>query len=134
MVVGINTCPGNSWANPTERIMSVLNLALSGVSLSREEMSKEKEELIKTPTNMKEMRAAAEKNPDVKAVINDSLQKPLSILNNRFSQLSLKGSQFQILPPASDEQIHEQFLAVHEIDESIKVDETLEERKAAGMV
>lgn len=95
-------------------------------------MSKEKEELIETPTNMKEMRAAAEKNPDVKAVINDSLQKPLSILNNRFSQL--KGSQFQILPPASDEQIHEQFLAVHEIDESIKVDETLEERKAAGMV
>ena len=84
MVVGINTCPGNSWANPTER-MSVLNLALNGVSLSREEMSKEKEELIKTPSNMKEMRAAAEKNPDVKAVINDSLQKPLSILNNRFS-------------------------------------------------
>lgn len=82
MVVGINTCPGNSWANPTERIMSVLNLALSGVSLSREEMSKGKEELIKTPTNMKEMRAAAEKNPDVKVVINDSLQKPLSILNN----------------------------------------------------
>ena len=129
-----HNCPGNSWANPTQRIMSVLNLALSGVSLSREEMSKEKEELIKTPTNMKEMRAAAEKNPDVKVVINDSLQKPLSILNNRFSQLSLKGSQFQILPPASDEQIHEQFLAVHEIDESIKVDETLEERKAAGMV
>ena len=85
MVVGINTCPGNSWANPTERIMSVLNLALNGVSLSREEMSKEKEELIKTPSNMKEMQAAAEKNPDVKAVINDSLQKPLSILNNRFS-------------------------------------------------
>ena len=84
MVVGINTCPGNSWANPTER-MSVLNLALNGVSLSREEMSKEKEGLIKTPSNMKEMRAAAEKNPDVKAVINDSLQKPLSILNNRFS-------------------------------------------------
>ena len=134
MVVGINTCPGNSWANPTQRIMSVLNLALSGVSLSREEMSKEKDKLIKTPANMKEMRAAAEKNPDIKVVINDSLQKPLSILNNRFSQLSLKGSQFQILPPASDEQIHEQFLAVHEIDESIKVDETLEERKAAGMV
>ena len=124
MVVGVNPCPGNSWANPTERIMSVLNLALNGVSLSREEMSKEKEELIKTPTNMKEMRTAAEKNPDVKAVINDSLQKPLSILNNRFSRLPLKGSQFQILPPASDEQIHEQFLAVHEIDESIKVDET----------
>lgn len=61
MVVGINTCPGNSWANPTERITSVLNLALNGVSLSREEMSKDKEELIKTPTNMKEMRAAAEK-------------------------------------------------------------------------
>ena len=104
--------------------MSVLNLALNGVSLSREEMSKEKEGLIKTPTNMKEMRAAAENNHDVKAVIKDSLQKPLSILNNQFSRLSLKGCQFQILPPTSDEQIQEQFLPIHEIDESIKVDET----------
>lgn len=124
MSVAINTCPGNSWANPTERIMSLLNLALNGVSLSRVEMSKENEALIKSPSNMKEMRAAAEKNPDVKSVVRDSLQKPVSIINDRFRRLSLKGTQFQILPSVSDEQITGQFRMVHEIDESIKVDET----------
>ena len=38
MLVAINTCPGNSWANPPERIMSILNIALYEISLARDEM------------------------------------------------------------------------------------------------
>lgn len=63
MLLAINTCPGNSWSNPTERIMSILNVGLYGVSLAREEMPAESEKLIKAYSTMKEIRAADGKNP-----------------------------------------------------------------------
>jgi hypothetical protein len=38
MLVAIRTCPYQSWRNMAERVMSVLNLALQNVSLSRNQM------------------------------------------------------------------------------------------------
>ena len=38
MLVVMNTCPGNSWTNAHDRTMSILNKALYGVSLARDEM------------------------------------------------------------------------------------------------
>lgn len=35
-LIAARTAPGQSWANPVERIMSLLNLALQNVALSRE--------------------------------------------------------------------------------------------------
>lgn len=39
MLVGVRTPPMNSWKNPPERIMSILNLALQSVGLMRKEQS-----------------------------------------------------------------------------------------------
>ena len=40
-MVVMRTAPTHSWANPVERVMSVLNLGLQGVALSREVMDEE---------------------------------------------------------------------------------------------
>ncbi|XP_045159314.2 uncharacterized protein LOC123524857 [Mercenaria mercenaria] len=43
MLIAIRTAPNQSWVNPAERCMSILNLALQHVALSREKMSDEME-------------------------------------------------------------------------------------------
>lgn len=39
VLIAARTAPGHSWANPAERIMSLLNLAYQNVALYREEMN-----------------------------------------------------------------------------------------------
>lgn len=38
-LVACRTAPGHSWANPAERIMSLLNLAFQNTALAREQAS-----------------------------------------------------------------------------------------------
>ena len=46
-LVVARTTPTQSWTNPAERVMYVLNLALSDCALSRESMSEEVEKKMK---------------------------------------------------------------------------------------
>ena len=39
MLAALRTAPSNSWANPVERIMSIINIGLQGVGLMRRKMS-----------------------------------------------------------------------------------------------
>ena len=52
MLIAVRTCPYQTWTNPAERVMSVLNLTLQNVSLERKEMDEEAEKLIKNKNNM----------------------------------------------------------------------------------
>ncbi len=56
-LVHARTAPGDSFKNPAERLMSILNLSLQGVSLCRESMDKHHEEKIKKASTMKAVRA-----------------------------------------------------------------------------
>ena len=58
-MVVMRTAPTQSWGNPVERVMSVLNLGLQGVALAREEMSDEMEKIFKKCNGMGEVRSAA---------------------------------------------------------------------------
>lgn len=46
MLIAGRTAPGHSWANPVERIMSLLNLAFQNMSLARDEMSSHLEQVV----------------------------------------------------------------------------------------
>ena len=41
MLVALRTAPSNTWANPVERVMSIVNTGLQGVGLMRQKMSDE---------------------------------------------------------------------------------------------
>lgn len=38
-LVALRTAPSNSWANPVERIMSIVNLGLQGIGIMRKKGS-----------------------------------------------------------------------------------------------
>ena len=45
-LVSLRTAPSNSWANPVERIMSIVNIGLQGIGIMRSKMSDEFEKSI----------------------------------------------------------------------------------------
>jgi hypothetical protein len=54
----MRTTPGQSYVNPVERVMSVLNLAMYGMSLARGHTGDETSELLKNCNTMKQRREA----------------------------------------------------------------------------
>lgn len=59
ILIAGHTAPGHSWANPVERIMSVLNLAFQKTALSREECSADVEQILRSCDGMKDIRNKA---------------------------------------------------------------------------
>lgn len=53
MLIAGRTAPGQSWSNPAERIMSILNIALQNCALEREVCEDEVENLLKPCGSMK---------------------------------------------------------------------------------
>jgi hypothetical protein len=65
-MVVMRTAPTQSWGNPVERVMSVLNLGLQGVALAREEMIEEVyEKQMKRCNGMSAVRKVAETHEQV---------------------------------------------------------------------
>lgn len=58
MLILLRTAPGQSYVNPVERVMSVLNLGIQGLALSRAECSPETENVLKGANSMKAIRQA----------------------------------------------------------------------------
>ena len=61
MLVLLRTAPGQSYVNPVERVMSVLNLAFQGLALAREECEAKTDAALKTANGIKAVRQALTK-------------------------------------------------------------------------
>lgn len=46
VLIALRTAPSNSWANPVERVMSIVNLGLQGVGLMRSKRDDDFEKAI----------------------------------------------------------------------------------------
>ena len=62
--------------NPVERVMSTINLVLQGASLSRPSMPEKLEDCLKNASSLGEVRNRADKNPDLKNALKESLDVP----------------------------------------------------------
>ncbi|GBC24570.2 hypothetical protein GLOIN_2v1769008 [Rhizophagus irregularis DAOM 181602=DAOM 197198] len=62
ILIALRTAPYHSWANPAERIMSIINLGLQGVAIMRDEMSSHLEEIFEKADTLEQIREAAKKN------------------------------------------------------------------------
>jgi hypothetical protein len=56
MLILLRTAPGQSYVNPVERVMSVLNLAMQGLALARARCSDELEAKLKGASSVKSIR------------------------------------------------------------------------------
>ena len=81
MLVCMQMCPYQSWTNPTERVMSILNLALQNVSLMREQMDDAIERAIKHKNSLAAIRSVIEEIPDLNKAIQGSISPVIDLLN-----------------------------------------------------
>ena len=66
MVLDMRTPPYHSWKDSAERIMNILNIALQGIGLVRNEMTEEIENEFLKCSGTNDLRKLAESNEVVK--------------------------------------------------------------------
>ena len=122
MLVAVRTCPYQSWTNPAERVMSILNLALQNVSLERKEMDKESEKVMKNKKNVKAVQDVIKSHPEMKSKVEGSLKPVTDLLDERFQRMKLKERQFKSAAVATDNEMESMFEEVKTVDSSIQPD------------
>ena len=97
----VRCAPGQSYLNPAERVMSILNLGLQNCALQRDKMDDEAESKVKRLNSMRELR----KHPELKEKWKESIASTRTILKERFERLTLKGQNVSCVETGSDEEI-----------------------------
>jgi hypothetical protein len=119
MLIAFRTAPGHSWVNPAERCMSLLNLGLQGVSLSRSKMSDEMEKKARNANSMSQLRAKVDSVPELKVEYAESMDRVLAQLKNRFRQLQLKGEAVITHDAATEDEVQNFMENARDLDNSI---------------
>ena len=120
LLVSERCVPGQSWNDPAERIMSILNLALQIVSLARERGSEDLESSIKRCGSMKQIRLALKDKPELQSEVTESVEPVKTLLKELFSQLDLCDEPFNVREPATNQALTEAFSFLHLFDDTIK--------------
>lgn len=122
LLIAGRTAPGHSWANPVERIMSVLNLAFQNTALSREQCSGDVEQILRTCDGMQDIRNKANRVERLKDEWSASVKPIQDLLEDRITRVQLKGRPFCVLKPASDDAIRQmQTDIIDSVDASIEM-------------
>ena len=122
MLIAVRTCPYQSWTNPADCVMSILNLALQNVPLERKEMDKEFEKVMKNKKNVKAVRDVIKSHPEMKSKVEGSLKPVTDLLDERFQRMKLKERQFKSAAVATDNEMESMFEEVKNVDSSIQPD------------
>ncbi len=118
----IRTPPYNSWKNPAERIMSLLNLALQGAGVARRATTYEDQ--LKSCSNTKQIRLCAEQVPGLQDAIADSLEAPKTLLYSLFRRLKLKDEPVREFHASSDCDIDAFWDVIREVDDTLTQNDT----------
>ena len=105
MVLACRTPPCNSWKNPAERIMSILNLGFQSVGLMRQSLDEDVEKRLSSVSSMNQLRDLATKNQFIEGYIKDSVSPVKSLLYDVISRLKWKDTNLKGRPAASSEEI-----------------------------
>ena len=110
------TCPYQSWRNPVERIMSILNIGLQCIGLMRELMSQENEKLSSRCNSLSDLRRVSKEYPDFVSAVADSLAPVKIMLTDIFLRLELKSKKFSVFSSATPGEIDSFWIAMLTID------------------
>lgn len=105
MIMACRTAPDDSWANPAERVNSLLNLGLQGTALAREKMEESNKKLVKKCSTMTSLRKTATKQPDLKEDFEKSMHPVAALVIGRFERLKWKGTHVEVHHDATQEEI-----------------------------
>ena len=114
------TCPYQSWRNPVERIMSVLNLGLQCIGLMREKMGEDFEKLSSRCNSLADLRKMAKGNPSFAGTVADSMSLVKILLTDIFTRLELQSKKFSVFFSASSSDIALFWESMLAIDNTLK--------------
>ena len=119
------TAPHHSYRNPAERVMSVINLGLQSIGLSRRQLEDEIEEQeVRRCGSVSEVRELASKKPGLKESLIDSMSPVKVTLTNIANRLEWKGRSFSVDVAATTENLTELWSTLNEIDSEFKFTHT----------
>lgn len=101
MLILARCAPGQSWINPAERIMSILNVGLQNVSLERQACEDHIEACLNSCNSMAAIRELGMSKAEVKPMWLEAIEPVQSVIRSRFLKLKLKDEPFQALDPVS---------------------------------
>ncbi|XP_053405192.1 uncharacterized protein LOC123536040 [Mercenaria mercenaria] len=133
MLICVRTAPNQSYNNPAERIMALLNLGLQNSALCRTEMSEGFEMQAKRLNSLASIRNYAEKNKVFKEAYKDSMVGPCSVVSDRFKRLSLKGESVKVHRPAEKEEIEALCEMIKIIDETFPLEKINDYQSSAAV-
>ena len=97
VLIAGRTAPSHSWANPVERIMSIVNLGIQCIGIMRSPGSNEFESCVTKCNSLKDLREAC---MPFKEDITNSLKEPKDLLSSIMVRLELKGEKFRVFESA----------------------------------
>ncbi len=71
--------------------------------------------------NMKQLRAAAAKQPAIVDAVIDSMSSVKILISDTIRRLALKGKSFEVFPAGSEQEIEDMWNSLHSIDSTLKV-------------
>ena len=83
--------------------MSLLNIGLQNVSLARDKIPDQFKLIVKRLTTLKATRDAANRNHELKNVLETCMKKPVQTVCDIFSRLKWTGNNVAVHQPGSDE-------------------------------
>ena len=90
MLIALQCCLSQSWVNPAEPVMSLLNLALQNCALERDPIeTAEFEKILKKVTSINQLRTLSKQTKNLKE-FSKSKESLKSLVNNRFESMASK--------------------------------------------
>ncbi|CAG2243120.1 unnamed protein product [Mytilus edulis] len=118
--------PQNSWKNPAERIMSILNLGFQSLGLMREK-TEHYEKQLDSANSLGEIRKLAEKYPTIEEEVLDSVEPVSILLSNVITRLKWKDKNLKVFNPATEGEIFDLRREILKIDQDIKVTDSTQQ-------
>ena len=111
------TAPHHSYQNPAERTMSVINLGLQSIGLSRRQLKNQvNEQEVRKCNSFNEVRELTNKNPELKKLLLDSMSPVKVTLTQIAERLEWKGRKFIVDVAATSESLNDLWSVLKEID------------------
>lgn len=124
MFVACRTAPHQSYNNPAERSMSLLNLGLQNVSLSRAEMETGYESQMKSMSSMNSIRNSKKEN--FKSAVKESVKATIETVKNIFKRLRKTHGQVFVHDASDEEEISQLLEMIKVLDGNLDSDKARE--------
>ena len=105
MIITVRCAPGQSFLNPAERVMSILNYGLQNCATERQVQDESTESILKRCNSTVAIREQAKKTPALKEKWQESIKPVQEVIRGRFQRLKLKEEPIADLQPLNDVEI-----------------------------